>query len=424
MEQLKTISGETFDYETLANGLPVYVMSRPGFQKKYAIFATKYGSLDSKFEVAGKGIVEVPDGIAHFLEHKLFEEESGEHVFERFAKYGASVNAFTSYTMTAYLFSATEHFTEAFSELIRFVQTPYLTAENVEKEKGIIEQELRMYDDHPDRRIYRNLLTALYHQHPVRLDVGGTVESIQKIDVDMLTECYNLFYQPKNMAVFVIGDVDSQQIIDQVKEQTASWQYQETDIKRIYPQEPDNIVKAKIEQTLSISQPRYYLGFKDQPEADGNQRLKQQFVMNMIWRLIAAKSSPIYERLYNQGMIDDSFGASFQASPQYAFSLIGGETDEPENLDAEIRKIITELKRSKIAEEEIERMKRRALGNYLAAFNSLEYIANSFISHLFNGTSFIAIPEILESVTDDDLYQYLEQGLNLDRAAVSLIKPE
>lgn len=424
MEQIKTITGETFDHETLANGLPVYVMNRPGFQKKYAIFATKYGSLDSKFEVAGKGLLEVPDGIAHFLEHKLFEEESGEHVFEKFARYGASVNAFTSYTMTAYLFSATENFTEAFNELLRFVQNPYLTSENVEKEKGIIEQELRMYDDHPDRRIYRNLLNGLYHHHPVRIDVGGTVESIQKIDVDLLMECYNLFYQPKNMAVFVIGDLDSQQIIDQVKAQTDDWNYQETAIKRIYPDEPSHIYQPRIEQVLSVSQPRYYLGFKDQPQADGNERLKQQFIMNMIWRLIAARSSPIYEKLYNQGIVDDSFGASFQAAPQYAFSVIGGETDQPELLDQELRQIITKLQSSKIAADELERMKRRSLGNYLAAFNSLEYIANSFISHLFSGTSFVAIPEVLESITLDDLHRYLETGLNLKQAAVSLIKPE
>ncbi len=423
MQQIRAIIEETLLQETLTNGLRVNIMKKPGFQKKYAIFAVQYGSLDSQFEVEGKGIVHVPDGIAHFLEHKLFEEED-EHVFERFAQFGANVNAYTGYTMTSYLFSTTEYFVEALTELLRFVQTPYLTKENVEKEKGIIEQELRMYDDHPDRRIYRNLLSGLYHKHPIVLDVGGTVDSIQKITVDLLLECYRLFYQPKNMVLFAIGDVDSEQIIDIVREQTANWQYQEQDIKRIYPQEPPTIARRFIEQKLNVSRPRYYLGFKDNSRQVGKELLKQQYAMHMIWRKIAAKSSLVYERLYNSGLIDDTFGASFQAAPQYAFSVVGGETDQPEKLDETLRTAIKNIQKEQLNTEDVNRMKRYALGNYLASFNSLEYIANSFVSHLFNGTSFLDIPEVINDLMVDDVNQFLIEGLNLEHTAVSLLMPE
>lgn len=422
MNKIKTITDEIIYHETLANGLPVYVMPKPGFKKKYAMFATNYGSLDSQFTVGGQTI-KVPDGIAHFLEHKMFEEEDI-HVFDRFADYGASVNAYTSYTITSYLFSTTDNFSPAFQELLRFVQSAYLTEENVAKEKGIIEQELRMYDDDPDRRIYRNLLTALYHKHPIKLDVGGTVASIQDINVENLTQCYQLFYQPQNMSVFAIGDFDPQEVVNLAADATRNWRYEVTDVKRIYPEEPREIVQAKIEQKLSVSQPRYYLGFKDQPQATGTDLLKQHVAMGMIWRMLAAKSSPVYEALYDQGVIDDSFGASFQATPSYAFSLVGGETDEPEKLDQQLRTAITKLQKNKISAADVERMKRRSLGNYIAAFDSLEYIANSFINHQFNDTSFIEIPHIIESITADDVNSYLLGGLNLDYSAVSLILPE
>ncbi len=424
MQQIRSKIETSLRQEILPNGLRVYVMKKPGFQKKYAIFSVNYGSLDSQFEVEGKGIVQVPEGIAHFLEHKLFEEETDGHVFERFAQFGANVNAFTSYTMTSYLFSTTEHFKEALSELLRFVQRPYLTKENVEKEKGIIEQELRMYDDHPDRRIYRNLLSALYHRHPIVQDVGGTVESIQKITVDLLLDCYRLFYQPKNMILFVIGDVKDEEIIDLVRAGTADWQYHDKEIKRIYPEEPFNIVKPVIKQELNVSRPRYYLGFKGYPRHTGKELLQQQFAMHMIWRKLAAKSSPIYEELYDSGLIDDSFGAGFQGAPQYAFSMVGGETDEPKLLDEALKKAIKDIQREKLSGKEVERMKRNALGNYLASFDSLEYIANSFVSHLFNGTDFLEVPEVLDTLTVEQVNEFLSEGLDLKHTAVSLLMPK
>lgn len=422
MEVVKTTTGEQLYQKVLDNGLRVYVMTKPGFQKKYAVFSTKYGSFDSKFKLNNE-IIEVPDGIAHFLEHKLFEDQEM-HVFERFAQYGASVNAYTSYTMTSYLFSTIEYFDEAFQELLSFVQKPYFTSENVEKEKGIIEQELKMYEDHPDRKIYNNLLEALYHVHPIRIDVGGTVESIQKITVDLLNMCYETFYQPSNMAVFVIGDLEPTRVFDLAAEHTVNWFFKFQEIQRIYPEEPVEILKPSVEERLSVSRPRYYLGFKNQPYNAGRALMKQQLAMSMIWRTIAARSSPVYQELYSSGLIDESFGASFSATPEYALSIVGGETDQPEKLDQRLRQAIQDLQKNKLQVADVERMKRRALGNYLASFNSLEYIANSFLSHEFNGTSILDFPQILEEITVDEINEILNDGLDLKNSAVSILLPE
>lgn len=423
MQLFKTITNDTLHCVKLANGLPIMILPRKGFQKKYAVFAVRYGSLDSQFEVAGKGVVKVPDGIAHFLEHKLFEDEAVP-VFERFAMFGASVNAYTSYTMTAYLFSTIDFFPEALRELLHFVQNPYLTEENVAKERGIIEQELRMYEDHPGRRIYRNLLNALYHRHPIRLDVGGTVESIRDITVELLWECYNLFYQPANMALAVAGDVDPTEVADIVGLKMEEWKYQRQEVKPILPDEPDQVSQPCVEQRMVISRPRYYLGFKQTEYCTGKALLKQQLAMNMIWRSLAAKSSSVFAGLYDSGLINDSFEASFHGAPQYAFSVAGSETDDPQRLDRELREAITRLTKSRLSPEEADRMKRHILGNYLAAFNSLDYLANGMIAHLFNGTDFLQIPEALDSLTVDEVNLYLSEAFKPEQSAVSILLPE
>lgn len=207
---------ETLYYEVMDNGLHVYILPKPGFQKTYATFATKYGSVDNHFQVEGQEAVKVPDGIAHFLEHKMFEEPTGD-IFATFASHGASANAFTSFDQTVYLFSATEYVNENIQTLVDFVQNPYFTDQNVEKEKGIIGQEIDMYADNPDWRVYFGLIEAMYQKHPVHIDIAGTVESIRTITKEMLYECYNTFYHPSNMLLFVVGGVDPQEVIDMVR---------------------------------------------------------------------------------------------------------------------------------------------------------------------------------------------------------------
>lgn len=423
MEQIKVPTGEALFAERLPNGLMVFVLPKTGFLRKYAVLSTNYGSLDSKFRVPDEGVIKVPAGIAHFLEHKLFEEEDG-NAFDRFAQFGASANAFTSYTQTSYLFSTVENWKEALAYLITFVNNPYLTEENVEKEKGIIEQEIRMYQDHPDRKLHSNLLTNLYHNNPLRIDIGGTVESVNAITVDLLWKCYNTFYQPSNMALFVVGDVDVDECFRIVRDNYRNWNQPNEDfIERFYPPEPETVLNHWVEDHLDISRPRYLLGFKNKPQWEGLDLLRQQITMGIVWRLIVGRSSQIYEELYNKNLVNDSFGASFSSSPQYAYSVVGSETDHPEKLHEELTQIITKLQKQSISETDVERLKRQMYGGHVAAFDSLEYVANRYISHYFAETPFHKFLPTLQSITAEDVSQALNDSLDLEYSTVSILWP-
>lgn len=423
MEHIKIPTGETIRRKQLANGLTVFIIVKPGYLKKYAILSTKYGSLDSKFKAGDGKIVEVPAGIAHFLEHKLFEEESG-NAFQRFAEWGASANAFTSYAQTSYLFSTIDHWRESLAHLISFVSHPYLTAENVEKEKGIIEQELRMYEDHPYHRLYSNLLSNLYHENPVRLDIGGTVESIRKITVEELLTCYRTFYQPPNMALAVVGDVDPQEtlqiITDNYPRQNSNSVFK---IERFYPQEPAGVVDSWIEKKHSVARPHYLLGFKHKPRWEGSALLKQQITMSLIWGLLVGRSSQIYADLYEADLVDDSLGAAFNYGPSFAYSVIGSETDAPEKLDEELRKIIGRLQKEEVSPMDLERLKRQLYGRHLASYDSFEYVANRFISHYFSETPYHKFISLLQSVTVEDVSEAANELLDFDKSTVSILRP-
>jgi predicted Zn-dependent peptidase len=245
------------------NGLHVYVLPKPGFQKTYATFATKYGSVDNHFRVEGQQSVKVPDGIAHFLEHKMFEEPEGD-IFATFSSNGASANAFTSFDQTVYLFSATERIQENLTTLVNFVQHPYFTDENVEKEKGIIGQEINMYEDNPDWRSYFGLIEALYKVHPVHIDIAGTIQSISTITKETLYSCYEAFYHPSNMILFVVGGVDPAEVIELVRNNQAKKDYKpQGEIERIFDDEPTTVAEPRHEVKLAVSLPKLLFGFKE-----------------------------------------------------------------------------------------------------------------------------------------------------------------
>ena len=245
---------------------------------------------------------------------------------------GASVNAFTSYTQTSYLFSTTDEWKDCLLQLIDFVNNPHLTEENVEKEKGIIVQELQMYADHPSHRIHSQLLETMYHAHPVRLDIGGTVDSVQSITVDDLLRCYDTFYQPANMALAVVGDVHPGETLQLIQAHYPPWNRSEGSFERLYPREPREVAADWVEQELPISQPRYLLGFKHEPLWQGDDLIRQQIMMSIGVRLIAGRSSASYGELYEANLITDSFGASFNVHPGYAYTVIGSETPDPQAL--------------------------------------------------------------------------------------------
>lgn len=422
MDQIRLPGGETLYQERIENGLLVMVVPKRHFLRTYGVLSVNYGSLDSKFKISGEGIVEVPPGIAHFLEHKLFEEEEGS-VFDRYAAWGGSVNAYTSYSQTSYLFSTIDHWQESLAYLVEFVHTPHLTTENVEKEKGIIEQELQMYADHPDHRILQTLLQNLYHEHPVRLDIGGTVDSVRSITVEELQRCYDTFYQPANMALVVVGDLDPEKTIDLVRASYRRRTWGSFNVERLDPPEPAAVVNSWVEDRLPISRPRYMLGFKHDPRWRGEELLRVQIAMSLGLKLIVGRSSQAFLRLYEQGLVDDSFSGGFRGHPRFGYTLFSSETDNPEALHSELASLIDGLKGGGVEAGEVARLKKQLFGLFLSSLDSFEYTASRLTAQCFEGTPYDCYLEVLDQVTAQDVQESLSTLLNWERSCVSILRP-
>lgn len=417
--------GEEIYSQKLQCGLPVYLLPKKGYKKKFAVYATKYGSIDSEFIVPGeKEPIKVPEGIAHFLEHKLFEEEFG-NIFDKFAELGASANAYTNYTNTAYLFSCTDKFEQNLELLIDFVQRPYFTEENVEKEKGIIQQELRMYRDDPNWMVFLNLLKALYKKHPVRNDIGGTIESIQYIDVDTLYKCYNTFYHPENMVLFAVGDFNPEAVFELIKSNFDKREYEpQGEIKRIYPDEPEEINEDIIVQKLSVSEPLINLGFKDRDIGyQGEKLFKKDIMTRILLDILLGRSSDLYRELYEDGLIDDRFHIDYEGQRDYGFCVLGGPTKDPETLHRKILNGLTKYKDSSLNEEAFARIKKKKIGNYVKGFNSPEFIASIFISYYFNNIDIMKYIDVLNRITFEDITSRFDTLIDPAYHSCSIIYP-
>ncbi|SFJ24462.1 EF-P 5-aminopentanol modification-associated protein YfmH [Thermoflavimicrobium dichotomicum] len=418
---------ERLYYEKLPNGLEVYILPKEGFAKTYATFTTKYGSIDNTFQVKGKEKVTVPDGIAHFLEHKMFEQESGEDVFQQFSRQGASANAFTSFTRTAYLFSCTSHVEENLTTLLDFVQSPYFTDENVEKEKGIIGQEIRMYDDNPDWRVYFGLIEAMYQKHPVKIDIAGTVESISKITKEMLYTCYHTFYHPSNMLLFVVGSVDPEKIMALVKENQAAKSFEpQAEILRFFEEEPEEVVEKQKEMKLSVGISKCMFGFKESRQylgKTGDSMLKQELATKICLEALIGSGSELYQSLYNEGLIDEHFGFDYSLEQGYGHSMIGGDTPDPDRLLSRIQTELPKLIEKGISAEDFERIRKKRIGSALRSLNYPEWIANQFTGYRFNGIDLFQMIPALEQLTVDEVNQRMREHMNWDRFAISLVKP-
>lgn len=416
--------GENLYMECLPNGLKVYVVPKPGFQKTYATFSTHYGSVDNHFKVNNQEAVQVPDGIAHFLEHKMFEEPEGD-VFAEFANQGASSNAFTAFDRTVYLFSATESIEENLETLLDFVQHPYFTEESVEKEKGIIGQEIKMYEDNADWRSYFGLIEAMYVNHPVKIDIAGTVESIAEITKETLYSCYETFYHPSNMIVFIVGGIEPAEVFRTVRENQAKKSFPPIPtIERFYPEEPANVAKPRKEIQLPVAMPKCLFGFKETVNnLNGTDLLKREVTTQILLDILFSASSPLYQKLYNDGIINDSFGSEYTADPAYGYSIIGGDTPDPDQLIAVVQQELERIKQEGISEEAFLRSQRKKIGNFLRSLNSPEAIANQFTKYHFkNADLFEALP-MLESIQHSDVQTRLEEHFVPEQMAVSIVKP-
>ncbi|MEL3971263.1 pitrilysin family protein [Rossellomorea oryzaecorticis] len=418
---------ENLYYEKMSNGLDVYILPKKGFNKTYATFTTKYGSIDNHFVPLNEDdFVKVPDGIAHFLEHKLFEKEDGD-VFQQFSRQGASANAFTSFTRTAYLFSSTNNVERNLETLIDFVQDPYFTEKTVEKEKGIIGQEITMYDDNPDWRLYFGVIQNMYKNHPVKIDIAGTIDSITPITKDMLYQCYNTFYHPSNMLLFVVGPVDPDQIMDQVRSNQEKKPYEKMpEIKRQFDEEPDAVAETKQVLKMNVQSPKCLVGLKaPEPTQQGKEMLKQELSMNVFLDLLFGKSSTYYFDLYNEGLIDETFHYDYTQENGFGFVTVGGDTEKPDLLAEKLKELLLKAKaESLFTEEGLERTKKKKIGAFLRAVNSPEFIANQFTRYAFNEMDLFDVVPTLESLSYDDIQKVADSIISEERFTVCQVVPK
>lgn len=418
---------EELYHEKLSNGLNVYILPKKGFNKTFATFTTKYGSIDNNFVPLGKEeYVKVPDGIAHFLEHKLFEKEDGD-VFQQFSKQGASANAFTSFTRTAYLFSSTSDVEKNLETLVDFVQDPYFSEKTVEKEKGIIGQEITMYDDNPDWRLYFGLIQNLYQNHPVKIDIAGTIESISHITKDLLYECYNTFYHPSNMLLFIVGPVDPNKFMDQVRDNQAKKDYKEMpEIQRKFEDEPLQTAEQKQVLKMNVQTSKCLIGMKAlHVDQTGPELLKNELTMNVLLDLLFGKSSENYNQLYNEGLIDETFSYDYTQEQGFGFAMVGGDTENPDKLADEIKNMLFQAKNgTTFTEEQLDRAKKKKIGAFLRAVNSPEYIANQFTRYAFNDMNLFDVVPTLEKITMNDIKTMATEVISEERFSVCQVIPK
>lgn len=392
---------ETLYHEVLPNGLTVYLLPKNDYHKTYGLFSTNYGSIDNEFIPYGeKEKVKVPDGIAHFLEHKLFEKEDGD-VFQLFGKQGASANAFTSFTKTSYLFSTTDQVEKNLTTLIDFVQAPYFTEETVNKEKGIIGQEIQMYEDDPNWRMFFGILNNLYPTHPLHIDIAGTVESIDKITAQDLYTCYRTFYQPSNMVLFVVGKMEPEKLMKLIRENQEAKNFPpKQEIVRYFPENTKEIIKQSALEA-AITRDKFVLGIKglDTLPQEGTELLRYKTAINLLFQMILGNTSRNYLAMYNQGIIDDSFGFEFSLDREFHFADFSGDTDEPEKAAEKVKEIILGFADDpEVSETNLDLLKKKMLGQYFQSLNSIEYIANQFTQSLFGDRTLFDLPEIIDSI--------------------------
>lgn len=399
------------------SGLQIYIFEKPLYNSAYALFGTKYGSIDNVFSVNGEETA-VPEGIAHFLEHKLFESEDGD-AFTRYAETGAYANAFTSFDKTCYLFKCSSRFYENLEILLDFVQSPYFTAATVQKEQGIIGQEIRMYDDSPGWRVMFNMLLAMYKNHPVRIDIAGTVESIGEITDELLYKCYNTFYNPQNMFLCIAGNVETEKILKMVEEQLKP--RERFELCRIMPEEPDEIVKPYVEQSLEVVIPLFCFGYKE--KADRPFTLKEKICISVLMEMILGEASPLYKKLINEGLINDEFGSEHFIGQGYASVIFEGESGDPKRVAEEIKAEVTRLKEEGLNKKLFNAVKTNFYGNHIRNFNSVENIAMDLVDCAMENYDLFEEIKCLKSITVDDVYKCLA-FLDNDKTVLSVVVPK
>ena len=423
IEYTSALLREKYTYIEHASGLPIYVFPKQ-MTGTYALFATKYGSLDTTFSVGKGKAVTVPDGIAHFLEHKLFEAPDGSDTFVRFSALGADSNAYTDYNKTAYLFGCTENVEAALAELLTFVTQPHFTEESVSRERGIIAEEIREDEDSPWERAYLNLLTALYHKNPVRKNIVGTVKTIAKITPKLLYQCYDAFYRLDNMALVVCGNITPEAVVAVADRILPAARVEKPTVHRIYPTEPAGVRRTRIETKMQVAKPIFNIGIKDNIlPTDAGERLRRDLCITLLDEILFSQAGSFYATLFEQGLISHSFSHGYSATERFAFHCISGESENPEAVYDFLMDYLEGVKKNGISTEDFERCRRVMYADEIRAYDSTDEIANRLLSFVFDGSEMFDVPAVLQSITKEELEELLHTLYQNEYFAMSVVRP-
>ena len=412
---------ETLYTRVLENGLTVAVVPRKGFTKKLAYFVTDYGSIHTDFVLNGK-VHKAPAGVAHYLEHKMFDLPGKRDVSAEFAAMGAMTNAFTSYDMTAYYFSTTENFDGCLRLLLEFVSTPYFTEESVEKERGIIDQEIGMNLDSPDSRIFDSLMESLFHQHPIRVPILGSCESIREITPEVLYNCHRAFYTPDNMLLCVVGDVEPEEVIEIAREVLGT-EHQEPGMKVNAWSEPMTCVVPEVTANMEVAMPMFNLAFKCEPVDRGSAGIRTEMVADLAAEALFGESSELYLKLYEEGLIDSSFGGGFETIDGCAMLMCSGDSENAYAVRDAVLAQAKKITKEGIPEKNFLRMKRSALGRRIRSLDSFDATCFRVCAYHFSGFDYFRFPEVYRSIEATEICGFLNRVVQQDRCSLSIINP-
>lgn len=414
-------TGEKYIQIDHPSGLRICVWPMEGYSTTHALFGTRYGSVNTHFKTKEeKDFISVPNGIAHYLEHKLFENEDC-NVFSLYAETGASANAYTGFDRTCYLFSCTDNFEPSLEILLDFVQKPYFTAENVAKEQGIIGQEIRMYDDNPNWQVFFNMLRGLYFNHPVKIDIAGTVESIAQINADLLYKCYNAFYNLHNMVLSIAGNVDVDRIIEICDRLLKP--NDDMNLEITFPDEPDEVTEKIIRRKMPVSMPLFNIGYKSRAYT-GLEAVRAEVETNMVLMLLADESTDFYKKLYDGGYITPGFSSEVFSGNGYFVSIFGGESRQPEKVLELINEEVELRKKIGFDRELFDNVKKSYYGSLIRDLNDPETLATSMLNSTMDGVDAFAVLDAVAAVTPEDLIERLKIQFNTENATLSIIEPQ
>ena len=412
---------ETVYMDTLPNGLRVCVLPRPGFSRKLAYFVTDFGAIHTDFILEGQKI-QTPAGIAHFLEHKMFDLPGGRDVSAELAALGASTNAFTSHDMTAYYIGCTENFEESLRLLLEFVSTPCFSEESVAKEIGIIDQEIGMDADNPDSACFRNLMTAMYREHPIRVEILGGCDDIRKITPELLHQCHRAFYTPGNMMLCVVGDVDADRVAEIATEMLGD---QPRPVgEKLRPWQEDMTVATPFcRDAMEVAMPMFNLGFKCEPTGTGEAAIRQEIIGDLAAEALFGESSALYLKLYEEGIIDSSFGGGCETIDGMAMLLCSGDSEDPEAVREQVLLAAAEIAREGLEEAAFQRMKRSAFGRRVRDLDSFNSTCFRLCAYTLTDFDYFEFPRVYESITIPEIQEFLHRVVRSERCALSVIDP-